>query len=307
LTSITLAVPTFNQAALLDLFLQRYLKWGAELVPLIIIDDGSSDNTKFILDKISSSANFKFISIAHGGAAKARNEAIKVCDTDWIAFSDTDCEMDKEYFQTLVRIPLIYPSAMAIEGAVIPPRGARPPLVHWLENENGGAYATANFIIRVQVIRSLGGFDESFPSNLREDTDLGLSLSKLHGKPIFHPMLRIHHPFIPRPFWKSFYGAWNRQKNTLQAELRLYIKHPESYATVRRLPSAQATILWWQRRHTAFYFRESWPWLCTQLTGGVSTSLQGLFVFTAAMILATWEQICINILCLLGYNKRHTP
>ena len=46
---IALAVPTYNQVGLLRIFLKAWRDRGADLVPLIIVDDGSNDATAEVL------------------------------------------------------------------------------------------------------------------------------------------------------------------------------------------------------------------------------------------------------------------
>lgn len=305
--NLTLAVVTYNQAHLLEGFLARYLSHGATWVQLMVIDDGSNDATPELLHLSSMRSEITALRIEHGGAAKARNAALKACPTEWLAFTDTDCELDANYFRQLLRVPGLFPTAIAVEGAVLPPEGPKPPLTHWLENASGGVFATANLVMRPRLILALGGFDEAFPSNLREDTDLGLTLLDHHCDFPFFADLKVRHPFIPRNWRVSMLRAWRRQWDTMRAEARLHGKHLHSYRRVRRLESAAATLAWWRRRHLAFYAKQTWPWTEAQCATGFPAAVKALGRFGAALALAGWEQLCMNLHWLLSRKKLGLP
>ena len=254
---ISLAVPTYNQASLLQRFLANYLRDGADLVPLVIVDDGSDGR--------------------HGrGAARSRGShpasrctawptfpppmrATTPCGmrrTEWLAFSDTDCLLDRRYFETLAAIPARFPAAAAVEGAVRPTPGPKPPFTHSLHNPTGGTYATANMVFRVRDILDLGGFDEGFAVNFREDTDLALTILDRHSAIPFCSDLVVEHPHIPRDFATALRKAYATQEHVVRAEIRLYEKHPRSYARVRHYRDARGTLLAWCRKYSALYLRE---------------------------------------------------
>ncbi len=292
--NITLALPTYNQADLLASFLHHFSTTAPAGLALLIVDDGSTDHTRDILHAHVERPYLSFACTPHAGAASARNHALSLCKTEWIAFTDTDCILTAAYFQALAELPQRFAHAMAVEGKVEAPGAFKPPLTHWLENLNSGSFATANFIVRLSAARAIGGFDAGFPSNLREDTDFGLRLQQCFGPIPFMRDCVIVHPFVPRPWKAALRGAWKRQGEILSAEMRLYNKHPNEYSLVRRLPNAQATLRWWAIWNTAFHAKAHWPWLMRQIPMSFVSSpfafLKTLRVYALALILAAWEQ-----------------
>jgi glycosyltransferase involved in cell wall biosynthesis len=292
---ITLAVATFNQAELLLQFIERFEILAPQGLMLILVDDGSNDSTPEVLRKLEQPGRIESLRIQHAGAAAARNTAIARCDTTWIAFTDTDCILDAEYFRVLLTLPVQFPEAAAVEGSVIPPHGPKPPLTHWLENANGGTFATANMLLKVAAARTLGGFDIGFPSNLREDTDFGLTLIARYGRVPFCSEWKVHHPYVRHAYWPSWRRAYRRQGDLVTAELRLYAKHADSYRKVRRLPDAHLTLHWWCRWHAPFYARTYWPWLRQRLAPNPVIAIKAVLLYSAACILALYEQACLNL------------
>lgn len=87
---ISIICPTYNRADLLphtikSVIAQTYKNWE-----LLIIDDGSTDNTKQVVGKYLSD-KISFIESAHSGLpAVVRNIGIKKARGEWIAFLDSD-------------------------------------------------------------------------------------------------------------------------------------------------------------------------------------------------------------------------
>ena len=295
---ISLALATYNQAPLLRRFLGNYLRDGAELVPLIVVDDGSSDETADLLGEAAAKhASITCHSLPHVSAAHARNHALRSAATPWMAFSDTDCILDRRYFETLPSVPSRFPGAVAVEGAVRPSPGPKQPFTHSLHNPTGGTYATANMVFKVEDILAIGGFDEGFTVNFREDTDLALSILDHLGPIPFCPDLVVEHPHIPRIFSKALRAAYATQDRLVRAEMRLYRKHPASYGRVRHYRDARGTLFAWCRTYSALYLRECLRYLFR--TPGLTKPqrLRGLVPAGQAMTVAFLEQVCIGAIC----------
>jgi len=87
---ISVICPTYNRADLLpqtieSVIAQTYKNWE-----LLIIDDGSTDNTKQVVEKYLSE-KISFVESSHSGLpAVARNIGIKKARGEWIAFLDSD-------------------------------------------------------------------------------------------------------------------------------------------------------------------------------------------------------------------------
>jgi glycosyltransferase involved in cell wall biosynthesis len=299
--AITLAVPTYNQADLLRAFLAAWRERGADLVPLIVVDDGSTDATPRVLGE-AAHPRLTVLSLPHVSAAHARNHALRAAPTDWLAFTDTDCILSREYFETLASLPDRFPGAIAVEGPVRPVAGPKPPFTHSLHNP-GGTYATANMAFRAAEVLALGGFDEAFTVNFREDTDLALTLlDKGHAIP-FCPDLVVEHPHLPRRFLPALAKAYATQDRLVGAEIRLYAKHPASYARVRHCRDARGTLSAWRRKYFALYLKECFRYLFGDPRVPARDRLGALVPAAQAMTVALAEQACILWLCMVKWRE----
>jgi glycosyltransferase involved in cell wall biosynthesis len=90
----SIIMPTYNRAfcienAINSLLNQTYTNWE-----LVIIDDGSTDNTRnLIKNKYKNylkNRKIKYKRIKHKGVSQARNIALKLCKNKWIGYLDSD-------------------------------------------------------------------------------------------------------------------------------------------------------------------------------------------------------------------------
>jgi glycosyltransferase involved in cell wall biosynthesis len=95
---ISVIIPTYNRASFLEKTIKSVLNQTKEVDELIVIDDGSKDNTKEIVKKY----NIKYIFQENSGVSSARNCGIKNSKNDWICFLDSDdiWELDKIAIQS---------------------------------------------------------------------------------------------------------------------------------------------------------------------------------------------------------------
>lgn len=99
--SISVVVSTFNRAEYLKKCIGSLIKLNFDNFEIIIVNDGSTDNTGSYLDSLK---NDKIKSIHHKenlGLSSARNSGIKAAKYNIIAFIDDDCLADKNWLRKI--------------------------------------------------------------------------------------------------------------------------------------------------------------------------------------------------------------
>ncbi|MDU6651732.1 MAG: glycosyltransferase family 2 protein, partial [Streptococcus vestibularis] len=87
----SIIIPAYNVADYLENCVESILKQTYDNYEVIIVNDGSTDETGKIADDLS--LQFKQINVIHqsnGGASKARNTGMKEVVGDYILFLDGD-------------------------------------------------------------------------------------------------------------------------------------------------------------------------------------------------------------------------
>ena len=90
---VSVVIPTFNRATLLERAIWSVFSQSKKVDEIIVIDDGSTDNTKDVIKKFPT---LKYFYFKNQGVSFARNEGIKLSTNRWIAFLDSDDTWHKE-------------------------------------------------------------------------------------------------------------------------------------------------------------------------------------------------------------------
>lgn len=88
---ISVIVPAYNDGEYISECLDSILSQEGVTVEIIAVDDGSTDDTRNIIDDYASrNSCIKVYSIDHKGPSAARNLALEHCAGDWITMVDGD-------------------------------------------------------------------------------------------------------------------------------------------------------------------------------------------------------------------------
>ena len=72
---------------------------------IVVADDGSTDRTGSLFDEWSGrDTRVKVLHIEHGGLIKARNEALRICRGDYVAFFDVDDDLEPNFISNFIQI-----------------------------------------------------------------------------------------------------------------------------------------------------------------------------------------------------------
>ena len=87
---ISVVIPTFNREKTINRCLKSVLQQTFAPIEIIVVDDGSEDKTKAIIEGIADH-RIRYIPLGRqNGAQAARNRGIKEACGNWIAFQDSD-------------------------------------------------------------------------------------------------------------------------------------------------------------------------------------------------------------------------
>ena len=90
---ISVIIPTFNRATVIMRAINSVLAQDCPDFELIIVDDGSTDNTKTMLAPLHEARRLKYLAhTTKSGVSAARNSGIRVAAGQFISFLDSDDE-----------------------------------------------------------------------------------------------------------------------------------------------------------------------------------------------------------------------
>lgn len=97
---ISIIVPCYNQAQYMDECLQSVFEQTYQNWECIIVNDGSSDNTKEVaLRWCEKDPRFKYLLKENGGSSSARNAGIEIANGEWILPLDSDDKIGDRYLE----------------------------------------------------------------------------------------------------------------------------------------------------------------------------------------------------------------
>jgi glycosyltransferase involved in cell wall biosynthesis len=101
MTAISLIVCTKNRSVSLQKTLRSIdqLEVQSAEIEIIVVDNDSSDNTKYIIEGFINESKLpaKYVFCKEAGLGNARNCGLKNSSSSWIVFSDDDCLFDTKY------------------------------------------------------------------------------------------------------------------------------------------------------------------------------------------------------------------
>ena len=205
---VSLVVCTRNRAEALHLCLDAIARLNFRgNWELVVVDNGSTDDTREKIDAFAQTANFpvKYVYLGKPGLGRARNAGISETSGEIIAFTDDDCYVDPDFLTEIcnafsevdvgytsgrIRLydPEDYPVTIneSLDPQVFPPNTFVA----------AGGIQGANMAIRREVLDQVKGFDARFGSGAlfpSEDCEMACRASNFGWKGRYVPEIVVWH------------------------------------------------------------------------------------------------------------------
>ena len=114
----SIVIPTYNYADSLPRALESILQQPGKDYEVLVVDDGSTDNTKAVIENLISSYpdRFNAVSRENSGPAATRNYGIHHTSGDWLIFLDADDELMPDTLAELRKFITDYKTVRLIVG-----------------------------------------------------------------------------------------------------------------------------------------------------------------------------------------------
>ncbi len=201
--SIDVVIPTFNGLNLLKQNLPSLFKLApGQLNKVIIVDNGSTDDTKSFLDQ-----NYKSIvylkNNSNLGFSRAVNRGMSVSNADYVVLLNNDVSVEKDFLVDPLKLMEKDKNLFAVN---FNETESSWPLVSWSKGKmqftrsakKDKMYFTAwasggSSMVRRSIYNQLGGLNEVFSPGYWEDIDLGWRAWKAGWSIIWTPNSLVTH------------------------------------------------------------------------------------------------------------------
>src|SRR4030042_1812239 len=168
---VSVIIPTYNRAHFILEAIQSVLAQTYADYEIIVVDDGSTDNTKDVLRTYGD--KLKYFYQNNRGPAAARNLAISKSEGEYIAFLDSDDVWMPNRLEVQVPVLDDNPDLAFIcsDARVVDSRGREINIWRKAKNNNKtfeslreeNFISTLTVLMRRACFNAVGGFDETLP------------------------------------------------------------------------------------------------------------------------------------------------
>jgi len=172
---VSVIIPTYNRAATLERALSSVITQTYQNIEIIIIDDGSTDNTASLLSQGAiDSSPFIYLKQKHKGVSPARNKGISQAKGEFIAFLDSDDEWLPKKLERQIEFMQNNPSELIVQSDELWIRNGKKVNPHKKHQKVGGKFfsealnlclvTTSSVLCRKELFEKAGVFDEKLPA-----------------------------------------------------------------------------------------------------------------------------------------------
>lgn len=263
---VSVIIPTYNREALITLAVQSVLNQTYRQIEIIVVDDGSTDNTREVLREYD--GEIKYIYQERSERSKARNEGFMRSRGDYIAFLDSDdlwlptkVEQQVWVLNEHPDVGLVYAAVKFIDingepyfGKLWWDEPARKVLYEDLMTHNVITGSLSTIMVRRECLDRVGLFDESM--NICEDLDLYRRIAthyKFHKIDSVLVKIRIHEDNTQRDL-SAMAKGWEATICKISGDTPPEFEYYKHEAIIKIL-SQLASLYWQDRRpHRLFFF-----------------------------------------------------
>ncbi len=225
---ISIIVPVFNDeknigTCIISLLNQDYLKKYYEI---IIVDNNSTDDTKKIIKKFK---NINYVIEKKPGASASRNKGLKITKGDIIAFTDSDCYVEKNWLKEIEKSLKKNDAVVGYSKGVNYNKVAEfvddsyeELMKDFMENENLVRLDTRNCAVKKSVFEKVNSFDEQIKFN--EDTEFSARVKEKDIQIAFNTDMIVNHV---NP--TNLFTVIKKARNRMNDSEKIIIKHRKEF------------------------------------------------------------------------------
>lgn len=253
--SVSYIIPTMMRQEFTLNLLNDLEKQTYKPSEVVVVDaTPQCDRDESLYNASNYSFNIKFKWQTSQGSCRARNEAIALCTGDYIVFGDDDIRLQPQFIENHIRLLQTY-NAEACNGLDIRADHQQQTLkdldvkLKAFDNQRwkvGAAqsFSNANSCVSKRVVNILVGNDINYDGGYGEDSDFGLSITKL-GVTVLHNPFSANLHLKPPTGGYRFWGNQSKIRGNKRKKQPWELDSPVKYI----IPKPSPTIMYQLHKH----------------------------------------------------------
>ena len=238
-SDVAVIIPTFNHADYVSRAVQSVLDQTHRPAEVIVVDDGSTDNTQEVLAGLGSA--IRAARKENGGVAAARNFGVKLSTAPLLAFLDADDAWHPTKLERQVERVMAQPGIGLVNCGLEEVDGTGRTLGYRSEGLGGwiapdllllhdgvAPAGGSSVLVPRKVFESVGGYDERLSTSA--DWDLSLRIA------VRYPTEFVSEPLVLYTIDGSgmHFNISTMEHDTTLAFDKAFASHPEEFGALRR-------------------------------------------------------------------------
>lgn len=113
---ITVVIPSYNHAAYISEAIESVMNQTYKNVKLLVLDDGSPDNSVEVIEELQKRYNFHFLKHSNMGLTKTLNKALDFIDTEYFCVLGSDDSLSPGYLEEQATVLIKHPNLSLLSG-----------------------------------------------------------------------------------------------------------------------------------------------------------------------------------------------
>lgn len=152
--SVAIVIPTYNSAPWIEATVESALRQTTPAQEVIVIDDGSTDETAALLEKLG--AAIRFIRQENAGVSAARNHGARLAAAEWLLFLDSDDRLLPHALEALLAEARQTDAGFAYGRVLMRMRPGEEPRLHGWPSAAGDPPAAARANYKRSIVSTPG-------------------------------------------------------------------------------------------------------------------------------------------------------
>ena len=207
MATVSFVIPVYNAEKSIKRCLDAIYAQTYKDFEVVVVDDNSTDNSVNIIKKY----RCELIQLEKNeGPARARNVGVSRARGEYIMFVDGDCILSKNSLEYLIESFKTHPEAACVSGVF----SAHPIHKDWFglyrdlqlywwhfnSDENASVFLLTGGMIKKEIFKEIGGFNEDYKNADAEDYEFGHRVSKRYEM-LLDKRVRYNHYDFHSPFF----------------------------------------------------------------------------------------------------------